>query len=45
MKNLDKKAVKSFGDEWLRFDQSEMKDKETYEIFKNLYRSLVNNPY
>ena len=37
MKNLDKKTVKSFGDEWSRFDQSGMNDKEAYKIFKNYF--------
>lgn len=37
MKNLDKKTVQSFGEEWLRFDQSDMKDKEAYEIFENYF--------
>lgn len=37
MKNLDKKTVKSFGDEWSRFDQSEMKFKEAHEIFKSYF--------
>ena len=37
MENLDKKTVESFGEEWARFDQSGMKDKEGYKIFKNYF--------
>lgn len=33
MKNLDKKTVKSFGDEWVYFDQSVMKNKEAVKMF------------
>ena len=28
MKNLDKKTINSFGDEWAHFDQSGMEHKE-----------------
>ena len=37
MKNLDKKTVKSFGDEWIHFDQSGMENKEAYKIFNNYF--------
>ena len=37
MKNLDKKTVKSFGDEWAHFDQSGMSNKEAYKIFKSYF--------
>ena len=37
MKNLDKKTVESFGDEWIRFDQSKMENKEAYKIFNNYF--------
>ena len=37
MKNLDKKTVKSFGDEWVHFDQSVMKNKEALKIFKSYF--------
>ena len=37
MKNLDKKTIKSFGDEWTHFDQSGMKNKEAYKIFKSYF--------
>lgn len=37
MKNLDKKTVKSFGDEWVYFDQSRMTNKEAYKIFKRYF--------
>lgn len=37
MKNLDKKTIQSFGDEWTFFDQSGMKNKEAYKIFKNYF--------
>ena len=37
MKNLDKKTVKSFGDEWTHFDQSGMNNKEAYKIFKSYF--------
>ena len=32
MKNLDKKTVESFGDEWIRFDQSKMENKEALKF-------------
>ena len=37
MKNLDKNTVKSFGDEWAYFDQSVMKNKEAYKMFKSYF--------
>ena len=37
MKNLDKKTIQSFGDEWTYFDQSGMTNKEAYKIFKNYF--------
>lgn len=37
MNNLDKKTIKSFGDEWSHFDQSGMSNKEAYKIFKNYF--------
>ena len=37
MKNLDKKTVKSFGDEWVHFDQSSMKNKEAFKMFKSYF--------
>lgn len=37
MKNLDKKTVKSFSDQWVRYDQSGMDDKEAQKIFKNYF--------
>ena len=37
MKNLDRKTIKSFGDEWTYFDQSAMKNKEAYKIFKSYF--------
>ena len=37
MKNLDIKTIKSFGDEWVHFDQSGMSNKEAYKIFKNYF--------
>lgn len=37
MKNLDTKTIESFGDEWTQFDQSDLTNKEAYEIFKNYF--------
>ena len=37
MKNIHKKTVKSFGDEWVQFDQSEFKNKEAYKIFRSYF--------
>ena len=37
MKNLDKKTVQSFGDEWSHFDQTGMENQEAYKIFKNYF--------
>lgn len=36
-KNLDVDTVASFGDEWLRFDQSRMSDAESLKIFENYF--------
>ena len=35
MKNLDKKTVKSFSDQWVKYDQSGMSHKEASKIFKS----------
>jgi SAM-dependent methyltransferase len=37
MKNLDKKTIESFGEEWVHFDQSALKKKEAYKIFKSYF--------
>ena len=37
MKNIDRKTIKSFGDEWTHFDQSSMKNKEAYKMFRNYF--------
>lgn len=37
MKNFDKKTIKSFGDEWSKFDQSQMSKEEAKEIFKKYF--------
>ena len=37
MNNLDKKTVKSFGDEWSKFDQSKMPDEEKERIFRKYF--------
>ena len=37
MKNLDKKTVESFGDEWIYFDQSQMNNKDAHKIFRNYF--------
>ena len=37
MKNLDKDTVKSFGDQWVRYDQSGMDNDEAKKIFKNYF--------
>jgi SAM-dependent methyltransferase len=37
MKNLDTKTIESFGDEWTQFDQSDLSNKEAYDIFKNYF--------
>ena len=37
MKNLDKKTIKSFGEEWSYFNQSKMKNTELYSIFKSYF--------
>jgi hypothetical protein len=34
MKNLDKKTIKSFGDEWVHFDQSGKSNKEVCQMMK-----------
>jgi ubiquinone/menaquinone biosynthesis C-methylase UbiE len=37
MKNLDNDTVKSFSDQWVRYDQSGMKNNEAKKIFKNYF--------
>ena len=37
MNNLDKKTVKSFSDQWVKYDQSGMNDKEATKIFKSYF--------
>ena len=37
MKNIDRKTIKSFGDEWTYFDQSSMKNKEAYKMFRSYF--------
>ena len=37
MLNLDKKTVESFSDQWIRYDQSGMDDKEAKKIFNNYF--------
>lgn len=37
MRNLDKKTVRGFGDEWERFDQSELSDGERSDIFRDYF--------
>lgn len=48
-KNIDPKTVKSFGDEWSRFDQSSMSEEESKKIFDEYFAifpwsSLPQNP-
>ena len=37
MKNIDKKTVESFGNEWTRFKQSNVTNKENHKIFKSYF--------
>lgn len=37
MNNLDKKTVKSFSDQWVKYDQSGMSQKEASKIFKSYF--------
>ena len=37
MKNLDKDTVKSFSDQWVRYDQSGMSNSEAKKLFKNYF--------
>ncbi|MEI7707007.1 MAG: class I SAM-dependent methyltransferase [Chlorobium sp.] len=37
MKNVDVATIKSFGDEWSRFDQSELSEAETTRIFEEYF--------
>jgi len=37
MKNLDSDTVESFGDEWLRFDQTGMSDAEAKKVFNEYF--------
>lgn len=37
MKNVDHATVNSFGDEWSRFDQTELDDEEAREIFEEYF--------
>ncbi len=36
-KNYDHETVKSFGDEWLRFDQSQLSNEELEKLFNNYF--------
>jgi SAM-dependent methyltransferase len=38
MSNIDHKTVESFGDEWLRFDQSGMSEVEAKKVFEEYFR-------
>ena len=42
MKNLDKDTVKSFSDQWVRYDQSGMNDNEAKKIFKSYWYNNYN---
>ena len=33
--NLDKKTINSFGDEWTKFDQKKLNDKEAQNTFQD----------
>ena len=35
------KVIKSFGEEWKRFDQSELKNKELNKIFKDYFNIFM----
>ena len=37
MKNIHKKTVKSFGDEWVQFDQSEFKIKKLIKSLEAIF--------
>jgi ubiquinone/menaquinone biosynthesis C-methylase UbiE len=37
-KNLDEATIKGFGEEWQRFDQAKLPDKEKLEIFDNYFK-------
>lgn len=37
-KNLDEATIKGFGEEWQRFDQTELADNEKLEIFENYFK-------
>ena len=36
-KNIDSTTVAGFGDEWTRFDQSELSENESRELFDNYF--------
>ena len=38
MRNFNKKTIESFGDEWDRFDQSGMEEKEAFEMFQSYFK-------
>ena len=40
MNNIDPETIASFGDEWSRFDQSEMKDAEASKTFNEYFAVL-----
>ena len=37
MKNIDLKTVESFGEEWIRYDQSGMEEMETVKLFESYF--------
>lgn len=38
MRNFNKKTIESFGEEWARFDQSGMEEKEAFEMFQSYFK-------
>ena len=37
MKNIDLKTVESFSEEWLKYDQTGMEEKESVKLFKRYF--------
>ena len=44
MKNQDKNTVDGFGDEWSRFDQSDLPDEEQQLLFDEYFSNISSSP-
>ena len=45
MKNLNKKNVDSFSDQWIKYDQSNLNNKEASKLFKVTFQFFLGKNY